>query len=131
MSLIEDPKGFWSQWCPRRGTALTHAHWAECDPKDGGHPESGDIHSFSQCCHCGDTSTAWAAQQTKENFEALETVAAPPPETVGSYDREEEPAMAQGTYPGPVWGPGRGIMGFKLRGQLNLIAYIERTRGYR
>jgi hypothetical protein len=137
VSLIEDPKEFWSQWCPERGAALTHAHWNRCDPARN-HPGTSDTHTYIQCCHCGQTSVAWAAEQTRLAFaEASEpvNVQAPlvPPAAVVDleYDREDEPALAQGVYPGPSWGEGRGIIGFVLQGRLNMVAYIERTRGYR
>lgn len=47
----------WNDQCPERGAALTHAHWKDCNPGAGGHPEDGGpnvghVHDWATCCHC-------------------------------------------------------------------------------
>lgn len=47
---------WWDQDCPKRGAALSHAHWNVCDPQ-GVHPADGTAmagrtHQLNQCCHC-------------------------------------------------------------------------------
>lgn len=41
---------FWSEQCPTRGAALTHAHWDKCSPE--AHPGEPSGHLPFQCCHC-------------------------------------------------------------------------------
>jgi hypothetical protein len=133
--VSDEVPSFWDQWCPERGPALTHGHWNKCDPNKG-HPGTGEKHPYNTCCSCGVNTVEWHNERLREAAEPVnvEDRKASPidlPVVATSYDREDEPALAMGVCTGPSWGPGRGIMGFKLRGQLNLIAYIERTRGYR
>lgn len=47
----------WNDQCPERGPGLSHAHWKDCNPGAGGHPEDGGPrvgahHDWSSCCHC-------------------------------------------------------------------------------
>lgn len=120
-----------------------------------------ELHREDECCHCRMTPEEFTQdmadaialetdlevpqadeEDLPEPFSVVDRLEAlglmpvatnPEPEPVRGHDFDgpEEPAMAQGEYPGPSWGPGRGIMGFRVRQNLELIAYIERTRGYR
>lgn len=47
----------WKDQCPNRGPGLSHAHWKDCDPEKGGHPNDGGSrvghkHQWGDCCHC-------------------------------------------------------------------------------
>ena len=44
---------FWQQDCHKRGTALTHAHSADCSR------EHDPRHGSDQCCHCGERASSW------------------------------------------------------------------------
>lgn len=72
-----EPPSFWSQDCPERGPALTHAHWSNCDPR-GVHPKDptgngGKQHASNQCCHCEMTSEQWHAERAKADIVIRET----------------------------------------------------------
>ena len=41
----------WSDECPSRGAALSHAHWRDCQPPSP-HPGTTSVHQYSMCCHC-------------------------------------------------------------------------------
>lgn len=42
----------WSDPCPARGAALSHAHWRDCNPTEGPHPGTAIVHMWDVCCHC-------------------------------------------------------------------------------
>jgi hypothetical protein len=113
-----------STLCPQRGPGLSHAHASDCIPQNG-HPRTGVRHEWNECCHCGIVVGAPPTTiRTSGEPEPL------PPLDVTARLRQlgllptvkdfpfsvvrtdlpvpEEPKMAQGTYPGPDWGPGRG-----------------------
>jgi hypothetical protein len=50
--------GLWAEECPKRGPALTHAHWIDCQ---GLHPGTGEMHFGDQCCHCLARARDWRA----------------------------------------------------------------------
>lgn len=41
----------WSDDCPSRGPALSHAHWRDCLPEET-HPGTNRSHPYTVCCHC-------------------------------------------------------------------------------
>lgn len=72
----------WKDQCPARGAGLTHAHWRECIPSQGGHPQSdptteyaGRMHQFAQCCHCEEkidpAVTATVAEQSEQPVQPI------------------------------------------------------------
>ncbi len=104
--------GFWSEQCPQRGPALTHAHGQSCLADHGGR------HAPTTCCHCGEDELDGPAKAP----ESWPPSAALPEVDIEARLRQiglvvvehepdtmVEPRMITGNGPqGATWGKGRG-----------------------
>lgn len=125
--------GFWSEDCPERGPALTHAHWDKCTP--AAHPGEDGGHMPFQCCHCRALDPAskmesWPPEREPDLIDVrsrLEALGLSTPRVVRPNERDTgmediraplhddstpvEPRAVTGNGPdGVAWGPGRGAL---------------------